>query len=101
LRLTWADVRPDWSLIRQIFRIGLPAAVSFSSNSIGFLALQGMISSLGSTVMAAYTIGSRITEILSVPASALAMSTSPVVGQALGAGKPNLARRAVRTSIML
>ncbi len=60
-----------------------------------------MINSLGATVMAAYTIGSRITEIFGVPASALAMSTAPVVGQALGAGKPDLARRAVRTSVML
>ena len=101
LRLTLADFRPNWGLIRQIFRIGLPTAVSFSSNSIGFLVLQGMISALGSTVMAAYTIGSRITEIVGVPAPALAMSTAPVVGQALGAGKPDLARRAVRTSVML
>jgi Na+-driven multidrug efflux pump len=72
-----------------------------SSNSIGFLVLQGMINKLGATVMGAYTLGSRITEILGVPAGALAVSTAPVVGQALGAGKPEIARRAVRTSVMM
>jgi putative MATE family efflux protein len=101
LRLTWADFRPNKQIIRQIFRIGLPAGVSMSSNSLGFLVLQGMINSLGTTVMGAYTIGSRITEIFGIPASALAMSTAPVVGQALGAGKPEVARRAVRTSVTL
>lgn len=101
LRLTRADFRPNKQIIRQIFRIGLPAGVSMCSNSLGFLALQAMISSLGTTVMGAYTVGSRIIEICGIPSWALAMSTAPVVGQALGAGKPELARRAVRTSVML
>lgn len=101
LRLTWADLWPDRAIIRQILRIGIPAGVSMSSNSVGFLILQGMIGSMGTTVMGAYTIGSRLTEILGVPASALAISTAPVVGQALGAGKPGLARRAVRVSVLL
>lgn len=101
LRLTLADFRPNKAIIRQIFRIGTPAGVSMCSNSLGFLVLQGMINSLGATVMGAFTIGSRITEVCGIPASALAMSTAPVVGQALGAGKPDLARRAVRTSVTL
>ena len=101
LRLTWPDFRPDWPMIRQITRIGLPAGVSMSSNSIGFLVLQGMINSLGATVMGAFTVGSRLVEILGVPASALAVSTASVVGQALGAGKAALARRAVRLSVWL
>ena len=101
LKLDLSDFRPNFAVIRLIFRIGLPAGVSMSSNSIGFLVLQGMINKLGATVMGAYTLGSRITEILSVPAGALAVSTAPVVGQALGAGKPEIARRAVRTSVMM
>ena len=101
LRLTWDDIKPDWPVIRQIFRIGLPAGISMSSNSIGFLVLQAMINSMGATVMGAFTIGSRVTEIFGVPASALAVSTAPVVGQARGAGKPDLARRAVRTSVLI
>jgi len=101
LRLTLSDFRPNYPVIRLIFRIGLPAGVSMSSNSIGFLVLQGMINKLGATVMGAYTLGSRITEIVGVPAGALAVSTAPVVGQALGANKPEIARRAVRTSVMM
>jgi putative MATE family efflux protein len=101
LRLALSDFRPNFPVIRMIFDIGLPAGVSMGSNSLGFLVLQGMINKLGPTVMGAYTVGSRITEIIGVPAGALAMSTAPVVGQALGAGKPELARRAVRTSVMM
>lgn len=101
LRLTWQDFRPNWPVIRHIARIGLPAGVSMSSNSIGFLVLQSMINSLGATVMGAFTVGSRMVEILGVPASALAVSTASVVGQALGAGKAEIARRAVRLSVWM
>jgi putative MATE family efflux protein len=101
LRLTLWHFRPAPKVIRLILRIGLPAAVGMGNNSLGFLVLQGMINELGATVMGAYTLGSRITQIISVPAGALAVSTAPVVGQALGAGKPALARRAVRTSVMI
>ena len=101
LRLTVSDFRPNFTVIRMIFHIGLPAGVSMSSNSVGFLVLQGMINKLGAAVMGAYTLGSRITEIIGVPAGALAVSTAPVVGQALGAGKPEIARRAVRASVMM
>lgn len=101
LRLTWRDFHPEWPLMRQIVRIGLPAGISMSSNSIGFLALQSMINSLGATVMGAFTVGSRMVEILGVPASALAVSAASVVGQALGAGKAQLARRAVHISVWM
>jgi putative MATE family efflux protein len=101
LRLRLSDFRPNFPVIRMIFDIGLPAGVSMSSNSLGFLVLQGMINKLGATIMGAYTVGSRITEIIGVPAGALAISTAPVVGQALGAGKPEIARRAVRISVMM
>ena len=101
LKLTLSDFHPNFPVIRMIYDIGLPAGVSMSSNSLGFLVLQGMINKLGATVMGAFTVGSRITEIIGVPAGALAMSTAPVVGQALGAGKPEVARRAVRISVMM
>ncbi len=101
LRLAARDFRPHRPTILHILRIGLPAGISMSSNSIGFLVLQAMINSLGATVMGAFTIGSRLVEIFGVPASALAVSAASVVGQALGAGKPVLARRAVRVSVWM
>ena len=101
LKLKPADFRPRLPIIKQMLRIGLPSGLSMSSNSLGFATFQTMINSLGDTVIGAYTIGFRVTNFLSIPANCMATSAGPVVGQALGAGKPALARRAVVFSTLL
>jgi len=63
---------------------------------MGFLAFQTIINSLGTTVISAFTIGFRIIHFFNMPAHVVGMAAAPVVGQALGAGKRWLARRAVR-----
>jgi putative MATE family efflux protein len=96
LRLTLGDFRPRPAQIRQILKVGVPAAIASSSNSLGFGIFQGLINSLGTTVVAAFTVGSRITNLINAPMHIVAQSVAPVVGQALGAGKVPLARKAVR-----
>ena len=101
LRLAWGDFRPDWRMLRQLFSIGAPAAVGMGCNSLGFLFFQVMINKLGQDVISAFTIGFRVIHFFSIPAHCMAMAAAPVVGQALGAGKRALARRAVWVSTML
>ena len=101
LRLALADMKPARPVLREIARIGLPAAVSMSSNSFGFAVFHVMVNSLGANVIGAFTIGFRLTHFFAIPARAMAMAAAPVVGQALGAGKVALARRAVRMSVVL
>lgn len=101
LKLTLRDMRPNYPMLRQILRIGLPAGVSMSSNSVGFAVFQTLINSLGKSVIAAFTIGFRMTHFLTIPGHCMSMAAAPIVGQALGAGKPDLARRAVKASVLL
>lgn len=101
LRLTPANLRPHPGMLRRIFTIGLPAGISMSSNSIGFTAFQALINNLGKSVIAAFTIGFRMTMFLSIPGRCMAMATAPIVGQALGARLPERARRAVGLSVLL
>ncbi len=98
LHITLGDLKPDWPVIRKTFAIGLPMAISNSSTSVGFVVFQAMINSLGTAVIGAFTIGFRVLHFFNVPTHAMAMAAAPVVGQALGAGKPKLARRAVLVS---
>jgi len=98
LTITWADLRPDWPVLRKAFSVGLPVAVSNSVTSVGFAVFQTMINSLGTVVIGAFTIGFRVIHFFNVPSQAMAVAAAPVVGQALGAGKPALARRAVLVS---
>jgi len=60
-----------------------------------------MINRLGKSVIAAFTIGFRMTHFLAIPGHAMALAAAPVVGQALGAKKAGLAHRAVRVSVLM
>jgi len=101
LKLSLGDMKPNMGMLRQIFNIGLPAGVSMSSNSLGFTVFQVLINRLGKSVIAAFTIGFRMTTFLSIPGRSMAMAAAPVVGQALGADKAKLAHRAVRLSVLM
>ncbi len=92
---------PDWPILRQIFGIGLPAALNNSSGSIAFSVFQLMINTMGPTVMAAYTIGFRLLRFFQVPGEVLSLSSAPIVGQALGAERPDIAYAAIRRSALI
>jgi len=98
LHLHWRDLKPHWPIIRRMVRIGVPVALNRSSDSIGFAVFQTMVNTLGTTVIGGFTLGFRIINFFNLPAHAMAMAATPIVGQALGAGKPDLARRSVRWS---
>jgi putative MATE family efflux protein len=73
-----ADWKPDRPLIWKTLTVGLPAAIGGSSTSMGFALQQSMVNTLGVVVMAAYTIGFRIINVLDVPVQAMASATAPV-----------------------
>jgi putative MATE family efflux protein len=101
LKLTFTDLKPHGPMLRQIFRIGLPAGVSMGSNSFGYMAFQTLVNGLGKSVIAAFTIGFRMTHFLAIPGHSMATAAAPIVGQALGAGKPDRARRTVMLGVLL
>jgi putative MATE family efflux protein len=95
------DFRPSGAILRRLFNVGAPAGLSMGLEGIGFTVFQVMINNLGAVVIGAFMIGARITNFLDIPAQCTALAASPVVGQALGAGKVPLARRAVYHSVTL
>jgi MATE family, multidrug efflux pump len=99
LRVTRADLRPDWEMQRTLLHIGLPAGISLSNNAVGFAVFQIMVNDLGPSVIGAFAIGVRFMRLMSIPGHSLASAAAAVVGQALGAGKPELARRAIWWSV--
>ncbi|MFO7957439.1 MAG: MATE family efflux transporter [Candidatus Brocadiia bacterium] len=98
VHLRLRDLKPHWPVLSRMVRVGVPLAVNRSSDSVGFAVFQTMINTLGTTVIGAFTVGFRIIHFFNLPAHAMAMAAAPIVGQALGAGKPDLARRSVRWS---
>lgn len=89
-----AGWKPDGSLIRRILKIGLPSMAEQFLMSGGML-LYGIIAlSLGTLVYAVHRITFQIISISFMPGMGFAMAATAIVGQYLGAQKPDLAARA-------
>ena len=83
---------------KQLVRISLPAAGSQALSSLGFLVLQIVVVSYGDEVTAAFSIGNKIASLLLMPVIALGTVLAAYVGQNIGAGNPERARKACKVS---
>lgn len=95
------DMIPQKAVLRNIFQIGVPASIGQSTTSFGFLLVQGLVNSFGTTVISAYSIGNRMTGIFMLPAMGISNALSSFVGQNLGAGKTDRAVKSVHYAMML
>ncbi len=80
--------------IRLLLGIGLPSAAESATFSFGILALSGMVFRLSTEDVAAHQIISQIETFSFFPCIGFSMAASALVGQALGMGDPERARRA-------
>jgi putative MATE family efflux protein len=88
---TW---RPDLRIIVRIAGIGWPAGllqVAWSAGSIILYHILGRLGSESIVALASITNGLRIEAVIFMPAFAMNMAASVLVGQNLGAGKPGRA----------
>ncbi|MCU0641762.1 MAG: MATE family efflux transporter [Candidatus Margulisbacteria bacterium] len=90
-----ADFRVDWGAMGRILSIGLPASVQMSLRGLMGIALITIVARFGMAAVAAYGVVLRINMIAMMPGFALANAAGTLVGQNLGAKKPE---RAVASS---
>ena len=89
-------LRLDPRLMVQMARMGWSAAVQFVIGMGSWIALVRLLSSFGSAVLAGYTIGIRVILFALLPAEGHGNAAATMVGQALGAMKPERAEQAVK-----
>lgn len=93
--------RPDSALTLRIMRVALPASFERMSTTVGYLLYARMIAGLGTVSFAAHHVTVMAENIVWMFSSGVAMGTSVMVGQALGARKPDKAYGAVREAAWL
>lgn len=95
IKLLFAEAsKPVWKTIKRIFHVGAPAMVEQGVFRFGHLITVFLITSLGSVALASHQVGVHVESISFMPGWGLAMASTTLVGQYLGAGKPKLAERA-------
>ena len=96
LRGNW---KIDWVLTKQIFRISLPAMLERIFMSSAGIITSRTIASLGTVNVAANSLCLTAESISFMPAFAFQTAVTTLVGQSLGAEKPELAERYMRTCV--
>jgi putative MATE family efflux protein len=91
------DLRPDWPMMRRILRIAFPVSLQRLAPNLGAAVVTWLINTLatnGTNVLTAYSIITQVFGLLSGPSLGVASATAPLVGQNLGAGRPERSARA-------
>ena len=81
-------------LIWRLLRIGIPSSGQMLSRSLMSLVLMRIVAAGGTVAVAAYGIGLRFHMLILMPAFTLGNAVATMVGQNLGAAKPERAQRA-------
>ena len=89
---------PNPQLLWRILRIGLPGSGQMFSRSLMSAVMMWIVAGCGTAAVAAYGVGLRFHMIILMPAFALGGAAATMVGQNLGAGKPERARHAAWVS---
>ena len=98
LRLSWPGARPDWPECWRILRISLPASGESLTTIVCQLWFLGLINRLGPTATAAHGVAIRCEALAFLTATAFSIAARTLVGQYLGAGRPDQAARAGRAA---
>ena len=93
LYVSFRNFSPDFSLIKKVLNIGMPAAVEQLVIQIGLLVYMVIITSFGTESIAAHQIGIRIQSFAFMPGLGFSIAATALVGQNLGAKKPKEAER--------
>jgi putative MATE family efflux protein len=91
--------REHWKFNREILnnltKIAAPAVLQFTIGTVSWSVLIKVVAGFGSEAIAGYVIGLRVIMFVLLPAVGLSNAASTLVGQNLGAGKPERAEESV------
>ncbi|MBE6672462.1 MAG: MATE family efflux transporter [Ruminococcaceae bacterium] len=96
VKLSFADMRPDFPIIREIYSIGVPSIVMVSIGSIMFYVMNIIImgvSSVGATIFGVYY---KLQSITFMPVFGMNNAVIPIIGYNYGAGNRKRMQKAIR-----
>lgn len=101
LRLQRSDFLRDREIEKSLLTSGLSMGLMQSLVSLGTVALQGAINTLGTYTIVAHTGARKITEIFMLPFGVLGMTMATYCGQNLGAGEIGRIKKGLKQVILV
>jgi putative MATE family efflux protein len=95
IRIRRSDLKIVPDVLARLIRVSLTGVMQFAIAHTSWIALVRIISGFGATAVAGYTIGLRIFLFAILPSWGMSGAAATMMGQNLGAGKPERAERAV------
>ena len=96
-----AGWRPDPDVMKRVLKIGLPSMIEQTLMSGGALLYSVIVIGMGTAVYAAQRITFNALSISFMPGMGFGMAATTMTGQSLGAGRPDLARRAAWIAVRM
>lgn len=95
----------DWTVMRQVFKLGTPLALERATLNVGQIVLTVLVTRIGTVSLAAHHLAITAESITYMPVSGFSMAATTLVAQSLGAQRKDLAldyaKRSLRWGILL
>ena len=101
VRLHLKKLKIHGALLVQIIRVGIPAALQMAITAFSNVFVMSYINQFGSDIMGGWTSYSKVDQLIFLPMQSLALASTTFVGQNLGCGQTQRARKGVRTALMM
>jgi putative MATE family efflux protein len=95
IRILARHMRLEATVLWRLIRVSITGILQFLISQTSWIGLVRIVSLFGAPALAAYTIGVRIVIFAILPSWGLSNAAATLVGQNLGAGHPDRARKAV------
>jgi Na+-driven multidrug efflux pump len=95
IRVLARQIHVHFDVLWRLVRVSLTGILQFAIAHTSWIGLVRIVSTFGAAALAGYTIGIRIVIFVILPSWGLSNAAATLVGQNLGAGKPDRAEAAV------